>query len=76
MDLDLYFNIKNTILTTKNYIQRNFSTNKKIEIVGEKLITVNDTKTLLQILKSSKTIHPEIEVQSEKVYNSMLEYQW
>ena len=68
--------LKNAILTTENNIERNSSTNKTIQINGAKLITVNDVKTLLQDLKPSTTVHPQIKVQSAKVYNRILEYQW
>ena len=68
--------LENAILTTENNIERNISTNKTIQINSEKLISINDVKTLLQTLKSSTTVHPQIEVQSAKVYNRMLEHQW
>ena len=68
--------LKNAILTTKNSIQRNITTNKNIQLKGEELIEVQDVKTMLLALKSSETVHPQIEVQSAKVYNRMLEYQW
>ena len=68
--------LKNAILTTKNSIQRNITTNKNIQLKGEELIEVQDVKTRLLALKSSETVHPQIEVQSAKVYNRMLEYQW
>ena len=68
--------LMNGILTTENNIQRNIITNKNSQLKEENLITVNDVKTLLQTLKPNSTIHPQIEVQSAKVYNRILEYQW
>jgi len=68
--------LENAILTTENNIQRNILTNNEIKLKGENLITVIDVKKMLISLKVSKAIHPEIEVQSAKVYNRMLEYEW
>ncbi len=67
--------LENAILTTQNNIQRNISTNKKIKVNGAGMIDVKDVKALLQSLNSSKSVHPQIEVQSAKAYNRMLEYQ-
>ncbi len=68
--------LENAILTTQNTIERNISNHKNIQIQGAKLISIQDVKSLLQDFKTSKNVHPQIEVQSAKVYNRMLEYEW
>jgi hypothetical protein len=68
--------LKNAILTTKNTIQRNFPNAKKIKIKVEKTISVQDVKTLLSKIDSISHFHPQLEVQSAKVYNKILEHQW
>lgn len=68
--------LENAILATEKNIQRNILINNKVKLKGENLITVADVKEILSSLKTTKTIHPGIEVQSAKVYNQMLEYEW
>lgn len=68
--------LENAILTTKNTIQRNFSSDKKIQIKEDRIVTIENVKTLLKKMTSPKVVHPKLEVQAAKVYNKMLEYQW
>ncbi len=68
--------IMNAIITTDNSIQRIFPLLEEKGIENVNFITVNDIKLFLKKSNISKVVHPQLEVQSGKVYNKMLEYEW
>lgn len=68
--------IMNAIITTENSIQRIVSISKERKIEYEDIISINDIKSFLEKANTSKIVHPQLEAQSGKVYNKMLEYEW
>ena len=69
--------ISNSILTTETTIQRTIKNASEIKISAENLISIADIKNNLASMdRSIFDQHPKIEVQSAKLYNRMLEYEW
>ena len=67
--------LENAFLTTKNSIKRIWSNIQKVKFTRNKIIEIEDVKSMLKKIKKTETIHPQLEVQSAKVYNRILEYE-